>query len=79
MTLETKNDLAVLYKEQAHYEEADPLMLEAVEGKRLKLGDKHPHTQESMNNLIELYEAWDKQEEADKWREKLRQTEAIEQ
>lgn len=60
MTLETKNDLAVLYKEQAHYEEAYPLMLEAVEGRRLKLGDTHPHTLESWHNLIELDEAWGK-------------------
>jgi len=28
-----------------------------------------------MNNLIELYEAWNKPEEAEKWRAKLPQTE----
>jgi hypothetical protein len=29
-----------------------------------------------MNNLIDLYEAWNKPEEAEKWRAKLSQTEA---
>ncbi len=56
-TLESKNDLAVLYKEQELYDQAEQLMLEALEGRRLKLGDTHPHTKESLNNLIKLYEA----------------------
>jgi hypothetical protein len=33
-------------------------------GRRLKLGDNHPHTIESLNNLIALYESWDKTEKA---------------
>lgn len=74
-TRESKNDLAVLYKEQALYDKAEPLLLEAVEGRRLKLGDKHPHTQESLNNLIDLYKAWGKPEKAEQWRAKLPQTE----
>jgi len=61
----------VLYKEQGRYDEAEKLLLEAVEGRRLKLGDTHPHSLESMNNLIELYEAWAKPEEAKEWRAKL--------
>lgn len=40
-------------------------------GRRLKLGDKHPHTQESMKNLIDLYEAWGKPGKAEEWRLKL--------
>jgi hypothetical protein len=56
----------VLYKEQARYNEAEKLLLEAVKGRRLKLGDTHPHTLESLNNLINLYEAWNKPEEAEK-------------
>jgi hypothetical protein len=70
------HELAVLYKEQAHYVEAEKLLLKAIEGRRLKLGDKHPHTIESMNNLIILYEAWNKPEKAEKWRAKLPETEA---
>ncbi|MBC8218450.1 MAG: tetratricopeptide repeat protein [Planctomycetes bacterium] len=54
---------------------AEPLLLEAVEGRHLKLGDTHPHTIESINNLNELYEAWGNPEEAEKWRAKLPQTE----
>ncbi|MHC4539666.1 MAG: hypothetical protein ACYTEK_18495 [Planctomycetota bacterium] len=52
------------------------ILLEAVEGRRLKLGDSHPRTLESWNNLIALYEARNKPEEAKKWRAKLPQTEA---
>jgi len=65
----------VLYKEQAQYEKVEPLLLEAADGLRLKLGDTHPHTLESMNNLIDLYEAWGKPEKANEWRVKLPQTE----
>ena len=75
-TLETKNDLAVLYMEQGDYANAEPLLLEAIKGRRLKLGDKHPHTIESVKNLIDLYEAWNKSERAEQWRAKLLQTEA---
>ena len=35
---------------------------EVVEGRLLKLGDTHPHTLESIENLIDLYEAWKKPE-----------------
>jgi len=53
------------------------LLLKAVEGRHLKLGDTHPHTKESMNNLIALYEAWNKPEKAKEWRAKLPKTEAV--
>jgi len=77
--LESKNDLAVFYKEQASYDDAEQLLLEAVEGRRIGLGDKHPHTQESMNNLIDLYKTWGKPEKAKEWRAKLQQPEIVEQ
>jgi len=69
----------VLYKEQARYQDAEKLLLEAVEGHRLKLGDTHPQTLESWHNLIEIYEAWGKPEKAKEWRAKLPETETIEQ
>jgi hypothetical protein len=69
----------VLYKEQGNYDRAEPLLVEVVEGRRLKLGDTHPHTLESWNNLIDLYEAWNKPEKAEEWRVKLPQAEASEQ
>jgi hypothetical protein len=34
---------------------------------------------ESMNTLIELYEAWGKLAKAEEWRAKLPQTEGVEQ
>jgi len=40
---------------------------------------QHPHTVESINNLIDLNEAWNKQEEAEKRRAKLPHTEAVEE
>jgi len=69
----------VLYKVQARYDEAEELLLEAVEGRHLKLGDTHPRTLESWQNLIDLYEAWGKPEKAKEWRAKLPQTETVEQ
>jgi len=58
-------------------DKVEPLLLEALEGRRLKLGDTHPHTLESLHNLIELYKAWGKPERAEEWRAKLPQTEAV--
>ena len=49
--------------------------LRVVAGRRLKLGGTHPHTIESMNNLIDLYEIWNKPKKAEKWRVKLAQME----
>jgi hypothetical protein len=53
----------VLDKEQGNCDKAEPFILEAVEGRHLKLGDTHPHTIESLNNLIALYETWNKPKE----------------
>ena len=45
--------------------------------RRLKLGDTHPHTQKSLNNLVGLHKAQDKPEDAEKWRAQPPQTEAV--
>jgi serine/threonine protein kinase/Flp pilus assembly protein TadD len=74
---ETMHELAVLYKEQGDYNKAEQLLLKAVEGRRIKLGDNHPHTLESIKKLIDLYEAWNKPEKVEEWRAKLPQTEAV--
>jgi tetratricopeptide (TPR) repeat protein len=71
--------LAILYKEQGCYDEAEKLLSEAIEGHLLRLSDTHPHTIESMNNLIALYEAWNKPEEAEKLRAELPQMEPVNQ
>ena len=65
------SNLAVTYKKQTQYEKTEPLLLKALKGRRLKLGDTHPHTLESWNHLIALYEACNKPEKANEWRVKL--------
>ena len=55
-TLESKNDLAVLYKEQGDYDKAGPLLLKVVNGRRLKLGDTHPHAMEDPNQNLQSLE-----------------------
>ena len=68
---ESMHELAVLYKQQNRYDEAEPFLLKAFEGRRLKLGDTHPHTLESWNHLIALYKACNKPEKVKEWRAKL--------
>ncbi len=58
----------MLYIQQARYEVAEPLLLEACQGRENKLGPEHPHTSDSLNELVRLYESWGKPEEAQKWR-----------
>ncbi len=58
--LESMQELAIPYKEQARYVEAEPLLLRALEGRRIKLSDTHPYTTESLKNLIDLYDTWKK-------------------
>jgi hypothetical protein len=67
----------LLYKELVRYEDSESLLVETIEGRRLKLGNNHSHTLELLNNLIELYEAWNKPEKANEWRAKLPKTEAV--
>ncbi|MFC1634311.1 hypothetical protein ACFL5Z_05670 [Planctomycetota bacterium] len=57
----------------------EQLLIEAIIGRRLILGDTHPHTQHSLNNLIGLYEAWNKPEKANEWQAKLPQKEDFEE
>ena len=64
---------------QGRYQGTEELLFEAVKGRRLKLGDTHPHTLQSLNNLINLYEAWGEPEKAEEWRAKLPQTEVGEE
>ena len=78
-TLAWNHSLGVFLQEYHRYDEAEPLFIQAFEGRRPKLGDAHPHTVESMNNLIALYEAWSKPEKANEWRAKLPQTEAVDE
>ena len=66
-----------LRQHENQYDDAEKLLLEAIEGCRLKLGDIHPYTLESWHELINLYEALNKPEKAKEWRVKLPQVEKI--
>ena len=78
-TLETKNDLALLYIRQSDFDKAERLLLEAVQGRRPKLGHAHPYSKESIKTPIGLYEAWNKPEKVKKWQTKLTQIEDFEE
>ncbi len=48
------NNLAALLQAQGHLEEARPLYVDALEGRRRTLGPNHPHTFTSMLSLATL-------------------------
>lgn len=54
-TLRNVNGLAILRTKQKQYEDAELLFQEALEGRKLKLGEDHPETLESKNDLAILY------------------------
>ena len=75
---ESKRDLPAWYMEHARYADAEPLLLEAFHGRETKLGPEHPHTVESLKQLVTLYESWNKPDEAARWRANLVPTKAAE-
>jgi hypothetical protein len=50
------------------FQEQSPVLEERPED---KLGGTHSHSVESLKNLINLYKAWIKPEQAEQWRAKL--------
>ena len=69
------NAYAVLHTKKGQYDKAEKLFIEVLKGRQQELGDDHPETLESLKNLIDLYEAWNKPEKAKEWRSKMPQTE----
>jgi serine/threonine protein kinase len=65
------HDLALLHIARQEHDKAEPLLLDAFNGRATRLGPEHPRTIDSLSRLVSLYEAWDKPEEAEKWRAKL--------
>ncbi|MDB9486591.1 tetratricopeptide repeat protein [Dolichospermum circinale CS-537/01] len=59
------NNLAVLYKNQGKYSEAEPLYLEALEMRRRLFTGDHPDVASSLNNLASLYYNQGKYSEAE--------------
>jgi tetratricopeptide (TPR) repeat protein len=54
------NNLAVLYRYQGKYEQAEQLNIKVVETRRRVLGVQHPGTLTSMSNLARLYQEREK-------------------
>jgi hypothetical protein len=54
--------------DRGQYEAAQQELTTALDKAKLYLGDTHPETRGCILALIELYEAWDKPEEAEAWR-----------
>jgi len=71
VNLRTPPELGLLYIAKEDHAEAERLLLETFHGHETKLGPEHPHTVDSLKQLVSLYEAWSKPEEAGKWRTML--------
>jgi len=60
---------------QEKYPEAEPLLLQGYEGMKKREvqipADHRIRLREALERLIQLYDAWDKPEQADSWRKKL--------
>jgi tetratricopeptide (TPR) repeat protein/predicted Ser/Thr protein kinase len=56
-TLNSKNNLALLYEDQKQYAKAEPLYKEALEVNTAKLGADHPVSLTNKSNLAMLYKA----------------------
>ena len=59
------------------YETAKLSLVDAFYGPETKLGSEDPHTTESREQLVTLYQTWPKPGEAQKWRAKLPQDDRI--
>ncbi|MBV6628246.1 MAG: CHAT domain-containing protein [Rivularia sp. (in: Bacteria)] len=49
------NNLAELYRIQANYADAQPLLIESIEMRKRLLGENHPDVAQSLNNLAAFY------------------------
>jgi tetratricopeptide (TPR) repeat protein len=63
--LPSLGNLALLYRAQGRYGEAEPLYRELLEASRELLGPSHPITLIGLNNLANLYSAWGRYSEAE--------------
>ena len=62
----TLNNLATLYREQGHYDKAEPMFKRALSIQEKSLGTDHPHIAGTLNNLALLYQATNRESEAKK-------------
>jgi len=68
---------AELSSRLGRYNQAEREFLAALNVSRRLFGDRHEETLACTRGLIDLYEAWNRPEEAEKWRAKLPKTEAV--
>ena len=54
-----------MYESQGRYDEAEPLYVECLQKKKVVLGENHPSTLSSINNLAGLYESQGRYDEAE--------------
>jgi tetratricopeptide (TPR) repeat protein len=64
-TLNSMNNLAILYQRQGRYEEAEPLYLECWTKRKDALGENHPDTLNSLHCLAILYTTQGRYQEAE--------------
>ncbi|KIM99308.1 hypothetical protein OIDMADRAFT_126800, partial [Oidiodendron maius Zn] len=64
-TLDSMNNLAIVYRRQGKYTEAEALHQQTLELMRTVLGDTHPSTLDSMSNLAIVYRHQGKYTEAE--------------
>ena len=65
----TESELGACLTAQKRYDEAEPLLLGGYNGLNSKLGDKDSRTIEARQRLVQLYETWNKPEQAARYRE----------
>lgn len=66
-----RKDLGGCLAQLGRYEESEVHLLAATGGLSSKVGDPHPATQNSLLKLVELYDDWQKPEEAEAFRTRL--------
>jgi tetratricopeptide (TPR) repeat protein len=65
-TLTSMNNLALTYRNQGRWKEAEELNVQVMEMRKRVLGTEHPDTLTSMNNLASTYQNLGKWKEAEK-------------
>jgi tetratricopeptide (TPR) repeat protein/predicted Ser/Thr protein kinase len=75
-TLVSMENLARLYVTQHRYQEAEPLLMESYAHMKGNPDVRPDQLREVLDDIISLYEAWDKPKEAAQWRAKLPTTQS---
>jgi tetratricopeptide (TPR) repeat protein len=79
-TIMFMGNVACAYQQAGKWDRALPLHEEALRLAKAKLGPDHRYTRRSLTNLVQFYDAWDKPNEAARWKRELesRQTRGAE-